>query len=222
MRKFLNPDSPLMIFLSNLTDIIVLNVLCFICCLPVITIGPSVTAMHYITLKIARDEEIYVLRDYFKAFKENFKQSIIAWMVFLVITAVFFVDYLILKDMGLENTKVFLMIIGAIYLLVCFTMMYVFPLMARFENSLKQTVKNAFFMSILHIFKTVIMAVIYTIPFVLLPLHYNVLMVFLLVGLSGPAYFNSFIWKSIFKKYEPEEIIEDELLSEEEFHIAEE
>ena len=221
MRKFLNPDSPLMIFLSNLTDIIVLNVLCFICCLPVITIGPSVTAMHYITLKIARDEEIYVLRDYFKAFKENFKQSIIAWMVFLVITAVFFVDYLILKDMGLENTKVFLMIIGAIYLLVCFTMMYVFPLMARFENSLKQTVKNAFFMSILHIFKTVIMAVIYTIPFVLLPLHYNVLMVFLLVGLSGPAYFNSFIWKSIFKKYEPEKV-EEEVISDMDFQIPEE
>ena len=221
MRKFLNPDSPLMIFLSNLTDIIVLNVLCFICCLPVITIGPSVTAMHYITLKIARDEEIYVLRDYFKAFKENFKQSIIAWMVFLVITAVFFVDYLILKDMGLENTKVFLMIIGAIYLLVCFTMMYVFPLMARFENSLKQTVKNALFMSILHIFKTVIMAVIYAIPFVLLPLHYNVLMVFLLVGLSGPAYFNSFIWKSIFKKYEPEKV-EEEITSDMDFQIPEE
>ena len=221
MRKFLNPDSPLMIFLSNLTDIIVLNVLCFICCLPVITIGPSVTAMHYITLKIARDEEIYVLRDYFIAFKENFKQSIIAWMVFLVITAVFFVDYLILKDMGLENTKVFLMIIGAIYLLVCFTMMYVFPLMARFENSLKQTVKNAFFMSILHIFKTVIMAVIYAIPFVLLPLHYNVLMVFLLVGLSGPAYFNSFIWKSIFKKYEPEKV-EEEITSDMDFQIPEE
>ena len=221
MRKFLNPDSPLMIFLSNLTDIIVLNVLCFICCLPVITIGPSVTAMHYITLKIARDEEIYVLRDYFKAFKENFKQSIIAWMVFLVITAVFFVDYLILKDMGLENTKVFLMIIGAIYLLVCFTMMYVFPLMARFENSLKQTVKNAFFMSILHIFKTVIMAVIYAIPFVLLPLHYNVLMVFLLGGLSGPAYFNSFIWKSIFKKYEPEKV-EEEITSDMDFQIPEE
>ena len=221
MRKFLNPDSPLMIFLSNLTDIIVLNVLCFICCLPVITIGPSVTAMHYITLKIARDEEIYVIRDYFKAFKENFKQSVLAWLVFLVITAVFFLDYVILKDMGLENTKVFLMIIGAIYLLVCFTMMYVFPLMARFENPLKQTVKNAFLMSILHIFKTIIMAVIYAIPFALLPLHYNVLMVFLLVGLSGPAYFNSFIWKSIFKKYEPEKK-EEEITSDMDFQIPEE
>lgn len=221
MRKFLNLDSPLMIFLSNLTDIIVLNVLCFICCLPIITIGPSVTAMHYITLKIARDEEIYVIRDYFKAFKENFKQSVLAWLVFLVITAVFFLDYVILKDMGLENTKVFLMIIGAIYLLVCFTMMYVFPLMARFENPLKQTVKNAFLMSILHIFKTIIMAVIYAIPFALLPLHYNVLMVFLLVGLSGPAYFNSFIWKSIFKKYEPEKK-EEEITSDMDFQIPEE
>ena len=67
MRKFFSLDSSLMIFLSNLTDIIVLNVMCFICCIPIITIGPSVTAMHYITLKIARDEEIYVLRDYFKA-----------------------------------------------------------------------------------------------------------------------------------------------------------
>lgn len=221
MRRFLNLDSPLMIFLSNLTDIVVLNVLCFICCIPIITIGPSVTAMHYVTLKIVRDEEIYVLRDYFKAFKENFKQSVIAWLVFLVITAVFFVDYLILKDMGLENTKVFFMIIGAIYLLVCLTMMYVFPLMARFENSLKQTVKNALFMSILHIFKTVVMAVIYAIPFVLLPLHYNVLMFFLLVGLSGPAYFNSFIWKSIFKKYEPEKV-EEEITDDMDFQIPEE
>lgn len=221
MRRFLNLDSPLMIFLSNLTDIVVLNVLCFICCIPIITIGPSVTAMHYVTLKIVRDEEIYVLRDYFKAFKENFKQSVIAWLVFLVITAVFFVDYLILKDMGLENTKVFFMIIGAIYLLVCLTMMYVFPLMARFENSLKQTVKNALFMSILHIFKTVIMAVIYAIPFVLLPLHYNVLMFFLLVGLSGPAYFNSFIWMSIFKKYEPEKV-EEEITDDMDFQIPEE
>ena len=221
MRKFLNPDSPLMIFLSNLTDIVVLNVLCFICCLPIITVGPAVTAMHYITLKIARDEEIYVLRDYMKAFKENFKQSILAWLVFLVITAVFFLDYVILKDMGLENTKVFLMIIGAIYLLICFTMMYVFPLMARFENPLKQTVKNAFLMSILHIFKTVIMAVIYAIPFALLPLHYNVLMFFLLVGLSGPAYFNSFIWKSIFKKYEPEKV-EEEITDDMDFQIPEE
>ena len=221
MKKFFNLDSPFMIFLSNLTDVVILNVLCLVCCIPIITIGPSITAMHYVTLKMAREEEILVVKYFFKAFKENFKQAVLAWLGFLVITIVFFLDYRILKAMGLDNTKVLLMVIGAIYMFVCFTTMYVFPLMARFSNPLKQTLKNALFMSILHIFKTVVMAVIYVIPFVLLPLHYNVILVFLLIGLSGPAYINSFLWKSIFKKYEPEEEIE-EIVSDMDFQISEE
>lgn len=221
MRKFFNLDSPFMIFLSNLTDVVILNVLCLICCIPIVTIGPSISALHYVTLKMAREEEIMVIKYFFKAFKENFKQSLLAWLGFLVITAVFFLDYRILKVMEIENAKVLLMVVGAIYLFLCFTTMYVFPLIARFENPLKQTLKNALFMSILHIFKTIVMAVIYALPFILLPLHYNVILVFLLVGLSGPAYINSFIWKSIFKRYEPEKE-DEEITGDMEFQIAEE
>lgn len=219
MRKFFNLDSPFMIFLSNLTDVVILNVLCLICCIPIVTIGPSVTAMHYVTLKMARDEEGYVFKSFFKAFKENFKQSFIAWIIFLGITAVFLLDYRILKVSGMEENKIFVIVIGAIYLFVCLTTMYVFPLLSRFENSLKQTVKNALFMSILHIFKTIVMAIIYIIPFVLVPLHYNLILAFLIIGLSGPAYINSFIWKSIFKKYEPKEA-EEVVTSDEEFEIS--
>lgn len=221
MRKLFNLDSPFMIFLSNLTDVVILNVLCLICCIPIVTIGPSISALHYVTLKMAREEEIMVIKYFFKAFKENFKQSLLAWLGFLVITAVFFLDYRILKVMEIENAKVLLMVVGAIYLFLCFTTMYVFPLIARFENPLKQTLKNALFMSILHIFKTIVMAVIYALPFILLPLHYNVILVFLLVGLSGPAYINSFIWKSIFKRYEPEKE-DEEITGDMEFQIAEE
>lgn len=222
MKNFLNLDSPFMIFLSNLTDVVLLNALCLICCIPIVTIGPSITAMHYVTLKMVREEEGYVVKSFFKAFKENFKQSVIVWMIFLVITLVFFLDYRILNEAGMEENKLFAIVIGAIYLFVCLTVMYIFPLLSRFENTLKQTVKNALFMSILHIFKTILMAVIYIIPFILLPLHYNLILVFLIIGLSGPAYINSFIWKSIFKKYEPEEIKEEKIVSDEEFHIAEE
>ena len=221
MKNFFNLDSPFMVFLSNLTDVVILNVLCLVCCIPIVTIGPSITAMHYVTLKMVREEEGYVVKSFFKAFKENFKQSVIVWMVFLVITLVFFLDYRILKASGMEENKVFAIIIGAIYLFVCLTVMYVFPLLSRFENTLKQTVKNALFMSILHIFKTILMAVIYVIPFVLLPLHYNVILAFLIIGLSGPAYINSFIWKSIFRKYEPE-VVTEETIKDEEFYISEE
>lgn len=221
MKSFFNLDSPFMIFLSNLTDVVILNVLCLICCIPIVTIGPSITAMHYVTLKMAREEEGYVVKSFFKAFKDNFKQSLIAWLGFIVITIVFLVDYRILKITGMNNSKIFLMVIGAIYLFVCLTTMYIFPLMARFENTLVQTVKNALLMSILHIFKTIVMAIIYVLPIILVPLHYNLILVFLIIGLSGPAYINSFIWKSIFKKYEPEVVLE-EVTEDLEFQVSEE
>ena len=218
MKKFLNLDSPLMVFLSNLTDVVILNVLFLICCIPVITIGPAITAMHYVTLKMVRDEDGYIVKSFFKAFKENFKQSCVVWVAFLVITGVFLLDYRILKTAGIEENMIFAIIVGAIYLFVCLVTMYVFPILSRFENTLKQTIKNALFMSILHIFKTIVMAIIYVVPFVLVPLHYNLILAFLIIGVSGPAYINSYIWNSIFKKYEPEK----EIILEEEFHIAEE
>ena len=220
MKNFFNLDSPFMVFLSNLTDVVILNVLCLICCIPIVTIGPSITALHYVTLKMVREEEGYVVKSFFKAFKENFKQAFGAWMIFLVITVIFYIDYRILKVTGIEKNKVFAIVIGAIYLFVCLTAMYVFPLLSRFENTLKQTIKNALFMSILHIFKSIVMAIIYVLPVVLMPLHYNLILVFLIVGLSGPAYINSFIWKNIFKKYEPAEI-KEEITEDIEFQVSE-
>jgi len=218
MRKFFNLDSPFMIFLSNLTDIVILNVICLICCIPIVTIGPAVTAMHYVTLKIVKDENGYIVKNFFKSFKENFRQAFIAWLIFLLITVVFILDFKILQSMGINENKIISIVVGAIYLFSSMTAMYVFPILSRFSNSLGQTIKNAFFMSILHIFKTLIMAVIYILPFLLLPLHIMVIPVFLLVGLAGPAYFNSFIWKSIFKKYEPE-VEKAEIVSDEEFEV---
>lgn len=217
MRKFFNLDSPFMIFLSNLTDVVILNVICMICCIPMITIGPAITAMHYVTLKMVKEENGYVVKNFFKSFKENFKQAVIVWIGFLIITAVFILDFKILQNLGINENKIISILIGAIYFFACITVMYIFPILSRFSNTLGQTVKNALLMSILHIFKTMVMAVIYLFPFVVLPLHTIMIPVFLLVGLAGPAYFNSFIWKSIFKKYEPEDNVE--ITSDEEFEL---
>lgn len=37
--------------------------------------GASLTAMHYVILKIYRDEDTYVFRDFWRSFKMNFRQS---------------------------------------------------------------------------------------------------------------------------------------------------
>jgi uncharacterized membrane protein YesL len=89
-------------------------------------------------------------------------------------------------------------------------MMYAFPVLSRFTNTTAGTIKNAFLMSLLHIGRTILMAVIYLLPYILLPLHTTMIPVFLMIGLTGPAYLNSYLWKGIFKKYEPQEAPEDE------------
>ena len=73
--KFLNLDSPLMQGLGKMADLMWLNVLTLICCLPIVTIGASLTAMNYMALKIARNEECYITRGFFKSFIRDANKS---------------------------------------------------------------------------------------------------------------------------------------------------
>ena len=69
--KFFNLDSPLMKFLSRMTDILWLNILTVVCSIPIVTAGASFTALHYVCLKMVRDEEGYITKDFFKSFKRE-------------------------------------------------------------------------------------------------------------------------------------------------------
>ena len=75
MGRLLGLDSPPMKIMGKFADLICLNFLALFCCIPIITIGASMTALHYVALKIVRDEEAYITRSFFKSFKENFKQA---------------------------------------------------------------------------------------------------------------------------------------------------
>ena len=205
MRSFFDLDNPFIQFLNRLTDVVILNVICLICCIPIVTIGTSITALHYVTMKMARNEEGYIVSDFFKSFRENFRQSAIIWGIFLLVTIFFYIDIRIFNADAVSFPKAFKLIIYMLYFFVCLTAMYAFPLLGRFSNTVVNTIKNAFLMSIIHVFKSLLMAAIYILPVLILPLHGTLMGVYLLFGIAGPAYANSFIWKGIFKRYEPEE-----------------
>ena len=58
MRGVFNPDSPMMRALGVVWDLIVLNLLFLVCCIPVVTIGPAITALHYVTTKMAGEKDV--------------------------------------------------------------------------------------------------------------------------------------------------------------------
>ncbi len=74
--------------LEKVTNIIILNFLCILFCIPIITIGASITSTYYVAMKIVRHEEEYIFKMFIKSFKENFKTSTMVWIITMIIILV--------------------------------------------------------------------------------------------------------------------------------------
>lgn len=143
--------------LSKIADMICLNFMWLVCCIPIVTIGASTTALYTVMLKLVKNEEGYVFRGFFKAFKSNFKQSTIIWLILLLLGIVWIVDFRVAGMMpgmaGIVFSAIFL-VLGFFLLSV---LIYIFPLTARYENGIKATFKNALILTIARLPYTVAM-----------------------------------------------------------------
>lgn len=163
MNKFLTPDNPVMIFITKIVYCVWLNILWFLCCIPIVTAGASTTALFYVTLKMVKNEEGNITSQFFRAFRDNLKFSTKIWLIMLVIGAVMCVDGYALYHLRFSNafwtviTAIFLVAVVA-YLIVA---MYIFPLMARFENTIRMMFFNSIMIGMRFLICTALMAVIY-------------------------------------------------------------
>ncbi len=202
--KFLNYDSPIMQFLSRLTDIFILNILFIVCSLPVVTIGASATALYSVTLKMAKNEESYIFQSYFGAFKSNFKQSTISWLILMLIGTVLWGDYRALGIMGEPLQRIFSFVLFAAGVLLLFTALYLFPYIARFENTIKNSIKNAFMISIAQLPYTLLLLLLFALAAAFtLFIDFRITgFVWFVIGFSGIAYLNSFLLRRAFRRFE--------------------
>ncbi len=136
-------DNPIMRGMGRLADFIILNLLWVVCSIPIITIGASTTALYTVMLKLVKNEEGYIAKGFLKAFKENFKQSTIMWIIFLLISIVFVVDFASIKLMSDKIGGILQILFLFMGALLTAWMVYAFALQARFVNTVKNTLKNA-------------------------------------------------------------------------------
>lgn len=211
MSRGFNFEGPIFSGLSRFMDLLWLNILYIICCIPIITIGSATTALYYVTLKMAKDEEGYITKAFFKSFVQNFKQATGIWVIFACILAVVGSDVVVVTH-GLINGKVISNVIlvasGVIAILVLFTLVYVFPILAQFDNSVKNTIRNAFLISIRHLPYTILFVVITIVPYVIMYFS-NMALILVFIMFSLTAYINSSFFKKIFVLYMPKEAEEN-------------
>ncbi len=208
MRNLFNLDSPIMRGLSRVFDLFVLNIVFIVSCIPVITIGAACTSMHYVCLKIARGEDPYIFKSYIKAFKENFKQATLLWLIIMGVFGILILDLMVLRTTQGAFMEILRTVILILTVYAYIVQLYIFPTIARFQCTKKEAVKNAFIFSIVHLPKTILLTIVNGIPIILAfisPEAFSLLVFMLpLIGCAIIFYLSSFIINSVFKKYEPE------------------
>lgn len=199
MKWLFDMDNPVMRTLSMAADLMILNLLALLCCLPVVTAGAALTALNAAAIKIVRGEETTPVKDYFLAFRANFKKGTLLGLLLLVILAVLGVDALVARQL----TELLQPVLGAMALLVLMVSQYAFALLARYENTIWGTLKNAMLLSIGYFPRTLAMTA-FTLALWLLALSFlgfGVPILFLF-GLSLPCYVTGLLMQAVFKKLE--------------------
>lgn len=192
--------------LGKISDIVILNFLFIISCIPIITIGASVTATYSVAMKMTKDEETYITKEFIRQFKENFKTSTIIWMIMLVIGTVlvfdFYMSRLVLDEV---MSKVLQFIFTMVSIVFVFTLTYVFPIIAKFENTIKNTMINSALISIQNLPYTILTIVINLSELLLILLFSNywghILFLYTALGYGLIIYTNSIFFNRVFDKY---------------------
>ena len=129
-------------------DIVEVNILWIICCLPIITIGASTTAMYTVCFRLVKQEAGSTRKDFFRSFKANFKKATTIWIMFVL--AAFFLYFEMLYGTnyvgGLALFYFFLASIES--MLMVMVLAFLFPLVARYDNTVLNTIKNSFLLSL--------------------------------------------------------------------------
>jgi len=205
MKDFFNFDGPFFTIITRAGDLILLNILWLICCIPIVTIGAATTALYFETMKLAENNEGYVAKNFFRSFKENLLQSTIIWVIMLAIGFVlgYFFYTVFLYDLGLGGTEQLVVVTVLFMLAVVYAMIfvYIFALQSKFVNKVKHTFKNAIVLGIRHLPYTAILIASYVLAIFLYIKFSFLFPVFIFVGVAAIAYGQSFIYNKIFNIY---------------------
>ena len=199
--KFFNYDSPFWSFMSRVADLVILNLLWLLFCIPVFTIGASTAAMYRVTLNMVRG----VVRSFWASFKLNFKQGVLLFLILLIPTLLVIVEVEIYLS-GVVAQSIWM---GVVFcfpaLLVSLIGAYIYPLLAQFDNSIKNMLKNACLLAIGNLPYSVVMAALnLAVPALLIfatSFFLRTCIFWLLIGGALIAMLNSYLLRKIFKKY---------------------
>jgi len=206
-------DGSLMRALNGFADMIVMSLWWIVGCLPIVTIGASTTALYYAAMKSVGREGT-VTRNFWKSYRENLKQAVVVEGILIALGILLFFMYRIAFGMtsGLAGmAQLGFQVLFCLYLIL---ISFVFPILSRFVLTVPQLLRNVWIMCIGDVPRAIGIVVIHLLPLLLVFLRIDwfftalPMLAALIPGVV--ATLNASMFLKIFRKYIPEEILEQE------------
>lgn len=203
--SFFSLDSKFMQALSRIADLILLNLIFLVTCIPIFTIGAASTALYSVAFRLGTEREEGVFRCYFRAFRSNFRQGTLLFLILLIpcLLLIFSLFFYAGLD-GAAHLLTYVCVALLVVLVLIYS--YVFPLLSQFCNSVKQTLKNALLLSIGYLPRSLVMALLNVLPWALLYFEtmffFRMGILWILLYFSAAAYINARILGRVFAPYQ--------------------
>jgi len=206
MGSIFAADSPLMRTLTRIADVMILNILFIVTALPVITIGAALTALNFTAMRIATGTDRTITGDYLRSFRGNLRQATAIWGILLGLAAVLVAWYGVISALVTDPVVQFVLYAGwyiIVFLVVVMTL-WVFPYLAKFEGSIRDTLRNARLLSWRHplttLFALTVIVLCATVT-VFSPQATGYGLLWLLIGFGGIAVVDGTLFARIFDRY---------------------
>ena len=207
MRDFFNIESPFMQLLTRVGDLSIGNARNLVCCVPIVTIGAATAALHKVAQAIVYDSDNGIFTTFFRAFRENFRQATALWLMMLFFAAAMGCNYMLISGFvaGTPATVLKGALVVAIGLVLVMAA-YMFPLMVRYTNTLRELATNALILAVVKLPRTVGLFLLSCMPLLILALSLetflNTMVFWLAIGFGFTAYMSASLLKPVFAELE--------------------
>lgn len=199
MSNFFNLDGPFMRAMRDLMNLVILNLLTLVFCLPVVTAGASLAAMHYVLMQMLDDAEGHIAGTFWKQFRGNLKNATPITLIYLLAGIILYLEYQAFPKGSAESRIIRILVYAAAFVLLAL-FVWIFPLTAKFVYSLGGAFHNALYLAVKKFPRTlVMMAFTAVIPWLFFELP-RLWPLMILIGISLPAYLSALFYFPVFRK----------------------
>jgi len=184
MGNLFNMDNAFFRFMGKLFDVVALNLVFIIVCIPIVTIGPAISALYYASVKSIRRDRSYPIKEFFKAFKRDFKQSFIVGLILVLAAVIIYIDIRFVVDYIKNDFTTMRYVYLVIGLVISFISVYIFPLISRFSLKISGLFRLSFYLAIRHLLTTIVSIILLFGGFVLVYISAGLALLFVPVSVN--------------------------------------